>query len=169
MMLRLIVAPLVGTCLLASAASAAEPTSIGKYDDWEAFTYRTKDTRVCYAFSAPKKSEAAKKVKRDPIYFMVTHWPGRNVRGQISTIIGYPFKDTSTVKLSVDAKDFVLYTAGDMAWADRAETDAAILTAMKSGGALTITGTSTRGTVTTDHYSLNGISAAMDKINTACK
>jgi Invasion associated locus B (IalB) protein len=173
MMLRKILAPLAGACLLAPAALAVEPTSIGKFDDWEAFTYRTKDTRVCYAFSAPKKSEAAKKVKRDPIYFMVTHWPGRNVRGQISTIIGYPFKETSTVKLSVDTKDFVLYTAGDMAWADRAETDVAILTAMKSGmksgGALTVTGTSTRGTVTTDIYSLNGISAAMDKINTACK
>ncbi len=169
MMMRLILAPVAGSLLFASAAIAVEPTSIGKFDDWEAFTYRTKDTRVCYAFSAPKKSEAAKKVKRDPIYFMVTHWPGRNVKGQISTIIGYPFKDASTVKLAVDDKEFVLYTSGDMAWADRAETDASILAAMKSSGALKVTGTSTRGTVTTDTYSLAGLTAAIDKIDATCK
>jgi Invasion associated locus B (IalB) protein len=169
MMFRLILGALAGLSLTAVSALAVEPTSIGKFSDWEAFTYRTKDTRVCYVFSAPKKSDAAKKVKRDPIYFMVTHWPGRNVRGQISTIIGYPFKEASTVKLAVDDKEFVLYTSGDMAWADRAETDKDIVAAMKSGGSLKIIGTSTRGTETTDTYSLSGLTAAIDKIDVTCK
>ncbi len=158
-----------GLVLTTATALAAEPASIGKFDDWEAFTYRSKDSRVCYVFSAPKKSDAAKKVRRDPIYFMVTHFPGRNVRGQVSTIIGYPFKDAAPVKLAVDEQEFVLYPSGDMAWADRAETDAAILDAMKAGGSLVVTGTSARGTVTKDTYSLSGIAAAMDKIDATCK
>ncbi len=169
MIWRSVYGSLLGLLFSAATACAVEPTSIGKFSDWEAFTYRTKDTRVCYAFSAPKKSEAARKVRRDPIYFMVTHWPGRNVRGQISTIIGYPFKEASTVKLAVDDKEFVLYTSGDMAWADRAETDKEIVSAMKNGGLLKIIGTSTRGTETTDVYSLSGISAAIDKIDVTCK
>jgi Invasion associated locus B (IalB) protein len=155
--------------LLGSAASAVEPTSIGTFKDWEAFTYRAKDSRVCYVFSAPKKTEATKKVRRDPIFFMITHMPGRKVKGQISTIIGYPFKENSKVELTLDERNFELYTEGDMAWAGSPETDADILKALKSSGSLTIRGTSSRGTVTTDSYSLEGISAAMDKIDATCK
>jgi hypothetical protein len=156
-------------CGLGQQSLAAEPSSVGKYGDWEAFTYRSQDTRVCYIFSAPKKSEAAKKVKRDPMYFMVTHWPGRNVRGQVSTIIGYAFKDSAPVKLSVDEKEFKLFASGDTAWADRAEVDAAIVEAMKAGGSLTVVGTSMRGTETTDTYSLAGLSDAIAKIDATCK
>jgi invasion protein IalB len=150
-------------------AQAQKPASLGKFADWEAYTYQAKDSRVCYVYSSPIKSEAAKKVKRDPIYFMVTHWPGRKVKGQISTIIGYPFKEASTVKLTVDDEEYELYTNGDMAWADRAETEAAIVKAMKTGKSLTLSGTSVRGTVTKDTYSLSGVSAAMDKIDATCK
>ncbi len=155
--------------VFASPAMAEEPTLLGTFDDWEAYAYKAKDSRVCYIYSSPKKSEAGKKVKRDPIYFMVTHWPGRKIKGQISTIIGYPFKESSQVKLSVDAASFDLYTSGDMAWADGSETEKAIVTAMKTGTALTVSGTSWRGTETTDTYSLAGVQAAMDKIDATCK
>jgi hypothetical protein len=155
--------------LSAAPALAQEPTQIGTFQDWEAYTYRAKDSRVCYVYSSPKKSEAGKKVKRDPIYFMVTHWPGRKIKGQVSTIIGYPFKEASMVKVAVDAKAFDLYTSGDMAWADGVETEKSIVDAMKTGTTLTVSGTSWRGTETTDTYSLAGISAAMDKIDATCK
>ncbi len=153
----------------AAVAQAQEPTSLGTFDDWDAYTYKAKDSKVCYIYSAPKKTEAAKKVKRDPIYFMVTHWPGRKIKGQISTIIGYPFKESSLVKVSVDTKSFNLYTNGDMAWADGAETEKDIVDAMRNGKALTVSGTSWRGTETTDTYSLAGVQAAMDKIDATCK
>jgi hypothetical protein len=162
----------IGLVLMGSTAfaqTAAEPTQLGTFEKWDAYTYKAKDGRVCYIYAAPAKSEAAKKVKRDPIYFMVTHWPGRKIKGQVSTIIGYPFKEASTVKLSVDDKSFDLYTSGDMAWADGAETESQIVKAMKTGGQLVVTGTSWRGTQTTDTYSLSGVQAAMDKIDTACK
>jgi hypothetical protein len=150
-------------------AQAVEPTSIGSFKDWEAFTYRASDTRVCYIFSTPKKSDAARKVKRDPIFLMVTHMPGRKVKNQISTIIGYPFKESSKVKLKVDQSEFELYTEGDMAWAGMPDADEAILRAMKTGSLLSVVGTSSRGTVTTDTYSLEGVAAAMDKIDGTCK
>jgi hypothetical protein len=40
---------------------------------------------------------------------------------------------------------------------------------MKNGKVLKISGTSWRGTATTDTYSLEGISAALAKIDDACK
>jgi hypothetical protein len=150
------------------AQTADSPTSLGKSGDWEAFTYDTPDSKVCYVFSAPAKSEP-KTAKRNPVYFMVTHWPGRKVKSQPSTFIGYTFKEASAVALSIEGKKFDLYPVADMAWTDKPETEKAILLAMKSGKLMTIKGTSARGTETIDTYSLAGISSAMEKIDDACK
>ena len=155
--------------LTAGLAHADDPVSLGTFDDWESFTYQASNAPVCYIYSVPKKSDSAKKVKRDPVYFLVTHFPGRKIRNQVSTIIGYPFKESSTVTVKVDDATFELYTNGDAAWAAAPETEAAIVKAMKTGKALTVAGTSWKGTDTTDTYSLVGVSAALDKIDGACK
>jgi hypothetical protein len=164
---------LVLTVALLSGAStlarAEDPVSLGTFEDWESFTYKSGGAPVCYIYSVPKKTESAKKVKRDPVYFLVTHFPGRKIKGQISTIIGYPFKESSTVTVRVDDSSFELYPNGDVAWAAAVETEAAIVKAMKAGKSLSVTGTSWKGTETTDTYSLVGVGKAMDKINSACK
>lgn len=148
---------------------ADDPVSLGTFEDWESFTYQASGAPVCYIYSVPKKSDAVKKVKRDPIYFLVTHFSGRKIHNQISTIIGYPFKESSTVTVKVDNAAFELYTNGDVAWAAAPETELQIVTAMKTGTSLTVTGISWKGTETTDTYSLAGVSKAMDKIDSACK
>jgi invasion protein IalB len=154
---------------LGANAHAAEPTSLGAFEDWTAYTYKAPDTKVCYAVSQPKSSDSAKKVKRDPIFFIITNMPGRKIAGEVSTIIGYPFKEQTTVNVKVDGTDFELFTNGDGAWADTAAKEKKIVTAMKTGKKLSVTGTSWKGTETTDNYSLNGLSQAIDKINSACK
>jgi Invasion associated locus B (IalB) protein len=155
--------------LFATPALADDPVSLGTFDDWESFTYQSGGNPVCYVYSVPKKSDSAKKVKRDPIYFLVTHFPGRKIRGQISTIIGYPFKESSTVTVKVDDASFELYTNGDGAWAAGTDVEAAIVKAMRNGKSLSVTGTSWKGTETTDTYSLMGAGKAIDKIDSACK
>ena len=162
---------LVGLALLAQCgmARADDPVSMGTFEDWESFTYQDQGKPVCYVYSTPKKTESVKKVKRDPVYFLVTNYTGRKVKGQVSTIIGYPFKESSTVTVKVDDAAFELYTNGDAAWASATDVEAAIVKAMKNGKSLSVTGTSWKGTATTDIYSLAGISKALDKIDTACK
>ncbi len=166
--LKLAAAGLV-VSVVGTPGRAEDPVSLGTFDDWESFTYQSSGSPVCYIYSVPKKSESVKKVKRDPIYFLVTHFPGRKIFGQVSTIIGYPFKESSTVTVKVDDSSFELYTNGDAAWAAAPETEAAIVKAMKTGSSLSVTGTSWKGTETTDTYSLVGISKAFDKIDSACK
>jgi Invasion associated locus B (IalB) protein len=158
--------------LLVSAATIAradDPVSLGTFDDWESFTYQAGGAPVCYIYSVPKKSDTAKRVKRDPIYFLVTNFAGRKIKGQVSTIIGYPFKESSTVTVMVDENAFELYSNGDTAWAADVATEAAIVKGMKTGSTLMVIGTSSKGTETTDTYSLVGVGKAMDKIDSACK
>ena len=158
------------TAVTSCAQAPSNPTSLGASGDWEAFTYEAEGSKVCYVYSAPKKSEANKKsAGRGPIYFMVTHWPGKKVKAQPSTFIGYAFKEGSDVKLTIDTRDFILYPVDNMAWTDKVETERAILAAMKSGKTMSVSGTSAKGTTTKDSYSLSGISAAMDTIDGACK
>ena len=156
--------------LAAGQARADDPVSLGTFEDWEAFTYRADGAPVCYVYSVPKKTESEKKIaKRDPVYFLVTNWPGRKIKGQVSTIIGYPFKESAPVSALVDEAGFDLYSNGDTAWAAAPETEAAIVKAMKTGQSLSVVGTSWKGTTTTDSYSLAGFSKAIDKIDASCK
>jgi hypothetical protein len=154
---------------LFSPARAEDPTSLGKFGDWEAFSYKTAESTVCYAFSAPVKTKASKKVTRDPAYFMISNFPAKKVKGQVSTIIGYTFKSDSEVDLKVGSKDYSLYPVGNGAWADKAETEKAIIAAMKASKSFTVSGISAKGTNTIDSYSTNGISAALGKIDATCK
>ncbi len=163
-------AALLGNLVAAAPALADNPVSLGTFEDWESFTYQSAGAPVCYVFSVPKKSESDKKIaKRDPVYFLVTDFPGRKIKGQVSTIIGYPFKESSTVAVKVDDQAFDLYTSGDTAWAAAADVEAKVLKALRTGKSLTVTGTSWKGTQTTDNYSLAGIVKALDKIDATCK
>ena len=150
-------------------AQGTDPELLGEFSDWAAYTYKAKDTKVCYVSSRPKSSEP-KNAKRDPAFFLVTNMPGRKppVKGEVSTIIGYPFKEGQTVKLTIDETSYEMFSKGDTAWVDTGS-DKKIVAAMRAGKSLKVEGTSWRGTQTVDTYSLSGISAALSAIDKACK
>jgi hypothetical protein len=150
-----------------SFAQSQTPALIGEFGDWSAYTYPAGKSKVCYVVSSPKGSDP--RVKRDPIFFLVTHRPGQGVRNEVSTIIGYPFKKDTQVSLRIDEDGFKLFTNGDGAWAESKERDKSIVGAMRKGKAMKVSGTSWRGTSTTDTYSLKGISDALEKIDLTCK
>ena len=163
----------LGITLLTLSAGLAhadnEPKQIGAFEDWTAYAYDAADSKVCYVSSTPKTTDP-KGVKRDPAFFLVTNMPGRKppVKGEVSTIIGYPFKEGEAVKLTIDDQAYEMFSKGDTAWVDTGS-DKKIVAAMKAGKSLKVAGTSWRGTQTVDTYSLNGISAALAAIDKACK
>ena len=166
-------AALLGGLLAASgAALAASPVPLGTFSDWRAFKLEDGSNTICYALSQPKDAEP-KNVRRGNIYVMVANWPGRSVNGEVSVVPGYPYRDGSDVTANVDGSRVTLFTRNDSqneggAWvADRAA-EAKMIAAMKRGNSLIVTGTSSRGTLTTDRYSLSGITAAIAAIDKAC-
>ena len=164
-----VLAPLAVLAVLSPVlAQTPEPTELGKFGDWAAYTYKTASGKVCYVVSSPQGSEP-KNAKRDPIFFLITHRPQQNVRNEVSTIIGYPFKKDATVQLMVDDQGYQLFTNGDGAWADTSAKDKEIVTALRKGQKLSVKGVSWRGTETLDTYSLKGVRAAIDKIDESCK
>ncbi len=166
-LVTLTIAAIAAFILSPDLARAQEPQLLGEYEDWAAYTYDSDKGKVCYIVSQPKDSEP-KDVRRDPIFMLITHRPGEKVHNEVSTIIGYPFKKGSTASATIGGSTFQMFTSGDGAWLDSKAKDREMVNAMKRGIDLVIKGTSWRGTVTTDKYSLRGVTAAMGKIDQEC-
>ena len=98
----------------------------------------------------------------------MTHRPADKVKGEVSVSTGYTYKEGKDAEAEIEGKKFKLFTRGENAWAYDAAEDKAMVAAMKAGKQLIVRGTSSRGTATTDTYSLSGFSAALAAIDKAC-
>jgi hypothetical protein len=151
-----------------SAAAAQSTTPLGQFNRWTAYTYLAGGAKVCYAVSQPSSMQPSG-VNRDPVYIFVTNRPQEGVRHELSVITGYPYKDGSKTEVKIGSDTFVLFTKDDGAWVQNAAEETRLVGAMKAGADMVVSGTSRRGTVTTDTYSLSGVTAALRKIDDECK
>jgi hypothetical protein len=154
----------------AAAAGDAQPTLLGQYGDWGAYTASPGGNKVCFALAKPKamKTEPEGR-KRDQSYVFVSTRPADKVKNEVSVIIGYPFKTSSDATAEVGTAKFAMYTKDDGAWIKNAGEEARMVDAMRKGADLMVKGTSGRGTQSTDQYSLKGLAQALDKIEQECK
>jgi invasion protein IalB len=152
----------------AVAAAGAQPTLLGQYGDWGAYTASPEGRKVCFTLAKPKASTTNPAGrKRDPAFVFISTRPSENVRNEISVVIGYSFKGDATAE--VGPTKFAMYTQNDGAWIKNVAEEARLIDAMRKGADLTIKGVSTRGTSSTDTYSLKGLAQAMDRVAQECK
>jgi hypothetical protein len=162
----------IAVMALATPALADNPTTLGTFKDWTALTVGTGSNKTCYVISRPQSSLPAK-AKRDPIGFLITDWPSRNAKAEPEVVPGYQYKDGSTVTAQVGSDKFDFFTKNDDgqggAWIKSPADEARLVSAMRGNGQMIVKGFSKRGTLTTDTYSLGGVSDALDKIHAECK
>ena len=147
---------------------AKEAKFLGKFGDWEAFKEFDGKKPICYMGAQPIKSSGKYK-KRGETYLLVTHRPVEKIFSVVSIKAGYNFLRDSELTVTIGKKTFNLFTDIGHAFAHNKKTDIALINAMIRGATMIIKGTSSRGTKTTDNYSLKGVSAAWRAINKACK
>lgn len=160
---------IAGICIsITSAFAQAGPSLLGTFDVWEA--YKTSDARgsVCWAVTQPQTKEPAS-AKRDPIYFLITTWPKAGLVHEPSVVVGYDFKQGAQATIQVGSDKFNFFTKADGAWLQEKAQEQRLVTAMRSNSEMTVKGISKRGTLTTDTYSLKGLSSALDKVAEGCK
>jgi len=154
--------------LAAGPAWAQTPEGVAQYRDWGVYVASTGGSKVCFALSKPKDSKP-EGVRRGDIYVFVTSRPGENVTNELTVEIGYPFREGSRAQATIGDASFTLYTQGEKAWVENAAEEPAMVAAMRSGASMVITGTSQRGTNTTDTYSLLGITDALNRVSSECR
>lgn len=157
-----------GLGMAAPTTMAQEQSYLGIHDNWVAREDQTSKGKICYIVSQPQDS-SPKNVRRDDIFFMVTHRPTDNITNEVTTVIGYPFKKGSDVVVEIGGSKFEMFTNGDSAWVELPANESKLVSAMRAGSTMVVRGTSWRGTQTVDQYSLKGVTAALDQIEQACK
>ncbi len=160
------IATTIGALLLTST-SRVSAESLGVHGDWSVFMTAESGGNVCYVGAEPEKAEGNYD-KRGKAYLLVTQRPGVKELDVVSVRAGYQYRKGSDVSVGIGGASFALFTDEGHAWARDAETDKAIVNAMKRGNKMVIKGASWRGTETTDTYSLKGFTAAYKASRAAC-
>jgi len=151
-------------------AGESQPTLLGNYGDWGAYTASPGGKKVCFALAKPKNSKVEPAArKRDPAYMFISTRPAENVKNEVSVIIGYPFKASSDATAEIGSTKFAMYTQNDGAWIKNVAEEARMIEAMRKGSELTVKGTSGRGSTSTDQFSLKGLAQALDRAEQECK
>ena len=154
----------------AAAAGGADPTLIGQFGTWGAYTATPNGRKVCFALAKPSSSKTNPPNRpRDPAYAFVSTRPAEKVINEVSIMIGYALKPGSESSLEVGGSSYAMYTQGDGLWIKNAAEEEQMVSAMRKSAEVTVKGVSAKGTETTDVFSLKGLSQALDRLAQDCK
>jgi Invasion associated locus B (IalB) protein len=153
-----------------AGAGGTQPTLLGQFGDWGAYTASNGGKKLCYALAKPS-SQATEPANRprDPAYIFVSTRPSENVRNEVSIVIGYPFKPGYEASADIGSAKYAMYTQADGAWVKNPAEEARMIDAMRKGSDLVVTGESGKGTKSTDRYALRGLGQALDRVAAECK
>lgn len=154
----------------APAPGSDQPTLLGQYGEWGAYTASPDGKKICFTLAKPGSSQTNPSGRpRDPAFLLVSTRPAEKVKDEVSVIIGYSFKPNSEATAGVGSTNFTLYTQSDGAWVKDAADEAKMVEAMRKGADVVVKGESGRGTKTTDTFSLKGLPQALDRVGQECK
>ncbi|MEP3667636.1 MAG: hypothetical protein ABJN42_13005, partial [Roseibium sp.] len=107
-----LVLALAGLAVSSAVAFAQTPTLLKQHKDWAAYALTGGSGKVCYALTKPTTMLPGDRNHGD-VFFFVTSRPAEGVSSEPSLLVGYPFKDKSSVTVNIDGKDFSLFTNND--------------------------------------------------------
>ena len=154
----------------ASMTGGAEPTLIGQFGTWGAYSATPNGKHVCFALAKPIASKTNPPNRpRDPAYAFVSTRPAEKVVNEVSIMIGYALKPGSESTVEVGGASYAMYTQGDGLWINNAAEEDQMVQAMRRSADAIVKGVSAKGTETTDTFSMKGLSQALDRIAQDCK
>jgi Invasion associated locus B (IalB) protein len=154
----------------AAVGGSAEPTLLGQFGTWGAYTATPNGKKVCFALAKPSSSKTNPPNRpRDPAYAFVSTRPAEKVTNEVSVMIGYTLKPGSESTLEVGGASYAMYTQGDGLWIKNAAEEERMVDAMRKAPDVTVKGVSAKGTETIDTFSLKGLAQALDKLAQDCR
>jgi Invasion associated locus B (IalB) protein len=162
--------PATAPAATASVAGGAEPTLVGQFGTWGAYTATPNGKKVCFALAKPSSSKTNPANRpRDPAYAFVSTRPAEKVVNEVSIMIGYALKPGSESTLEVGGGTYAMYTQGDGLWIKNAAEEERMVEAMRKSADVVVKGVSAKGTETIDTFSMKGLAQALDKLAQDCR
>ena len=115
----------------------------------------------------PTNTKIEKGKKRDITYILV-YRINKSPNAIVQIEAGYPYDQKKIVEVKIDKALYEFSSeeaTPETAWTNK---DKEVIYAMKKGITLTIKGYSSRGTMIVDTYTLNGFTAAYNKLTKDC-
>ena len=148
---------------------AEKPEQLGSYGEWGAYAAQSGRNRTCYALGQPKERTPKAKLKDSSAYIFISTRPSENIHNEVAINLGYPTKDGSAAVADIDGDSYELITKGTNAWVKDQSREREFVGALRGGSKLIVKASSSKGTSTTDSYSLRGLSEALARAVQECK
>ncbi len=145
--------------LCATPAAAQSVQTLGDFRDWAAYSAADGTGQVCFAMSKPTDVSPAVDGYTQG-YLYLTNRPGEGVANEVNLVAGFNFAPDQPATLTVSGKSFDLFTQRDAAWLLDASQNDDLAGALRAGSTVTIEGTSEKGILVTETFSLSGATAA---------
>jgi hypothetical protein len=150
-----------------SQLSAEEIKKISKHKDWEVMILTEDTGNVCFAQSSPIL-QSPKSYKRDAKLF-ITFRPTDKIIDEVSVTAGYEFNKNNSVTATSGKNKFKFdIKEQGFAWIADSKIEFRMVSRMKKGSRIMITGYNQKGSQTIDHYSLLGFTKAYNATKKAC-
>ena len=148
-----------------------ECPGLKNFKNWCAGEYKANGSKSCIMISSPIRETGDPPYKsRGEVIATIYHMPSEDNNGVVYITAGYTYKKDAVVTVKIDQNkehEFNIIEA-DSAFSDDDNVDKQIIVEMKKGTKMKVIGFSSRGTKTTDIYSLVGFTSAYTYISNLC-
>lgn len=151
----------------ATAAAAQEPVFQGEHNDWRVFMRGEGEERICYATSRPADARPGS-VDHGDVYFLVSSWASGAAEEQPSFLAGYALAPNQGPAVRVGSSRYGMYVSGREGFIEELRDEERLVSAMKRGATMRVEAMSTRGTATAYEFSLSGVTAALEQVESLC-
>lgn len=151
--------PVLILALAAGPAAAQSVQALGEFRDWAAYSASDGTGQVCFAMSKP--TEVSPPVDGyTQAYLYLTHRPAEGVSNEINIVAGFEFAPDQPATLTIGSQRFDLFTQKDAAWLLDTTQNDNLAGALRAGSTVVVEGTTDKGILVTETFSLSGATAA---------
>ena len=150
-----------------TSLNAQEIKKIGKFKDWETIVVANENAKLCFAQSKPVL-QSPKNSAREARLF-ISFRPSEKITDEVSITSGYEYNVQNTI-LAKSGKNKIKFdiSKDNFAWITNNKVEKKMISVMKKGSRIMITGYNKSGSQTIDHYSLMGFTKAYNSAKKNC-
>ena len=150
-----------------ASLNAQEIKKIGKFKDWETIVVTDEAAKLCFAQSKPVLQSPKNNVREARLF--ISFRPAEKITDEVSITSGYEYNLQNTI-LAKSGKNKVKFdiSKDNFAWIANNKVEKKMISVMKKGSRIMITGYNKSGSQTIDHYSLMGFTKAYNSAKKNC-
>tara|TARA_B100001057_G_scaffold321111_1_gene321327 strand:+ start:3192 stop:3698 length:507 start_codon:yes stop_codon:yes gene_type:complete len=150
-----------------TSLNAQEIKKIGKFKDWETIVVTDEAAKLCFAQSKPVLQSPKNNVREARLF--ISFRPAEKITDEVSITSGYEYNVQNTI-LAKSGKNKIKFdiSKDNFAWIANNKVEKKMISVMKKGSRIMITGYNKSGSQTIDHYSLMGFTKAYNSAKKNC-